>query len=104
MYTLWKILSFECNFCNICWVFAAATRVNRKVGYISNIMLVCNQFKEVRRTVGPTDVHWTGFMWYENGASRSVQLSIRGHLERFPPHGIYLDMVGGLVCPSGPTR
>ena len=22
----------------------------------------------------------------------------------FPPHGIYLDVVGGLVCPSGPTR
>ena len=51
VYTVWKILTFECNFCNICWVLAVAMRVNSKIGHISNIMLVCNQFKEFSRIV-----------------------------------------------------
>ena len=56
-YTVWKILSFECRFCNIYWVLVVAMRVNSKAGYMSNIMLVCNQFKEFSRTVGSTDTH-----------------------------------------------
>ena len=37
-------------------------------------MLVCNQFKEVRRTVMPTDAHWADFMGNENveGVDRCV--------------------------------
>ena len=60
-----------------------ATKVNGKAGHMSNILLICNQFKEIRRTVGPTDAHWADFMRYENNTSRSVQLGIRGHWERF---------------------
>ena len=58
--------------------------INSKAEHMSSIMLVCNQFKEVRRTVGPTEAHWTDFMGYENGNSASVKMSIRGHWERFP--------------------
>ena len=60
----------------------AATRVNSKAEYIGNIMLICNQFKEVRRTVESTDTHWADFMGYEN--STSTQLRISGHRKRFP--------------------
>ena len=84
VYTVWKVFSFECIFCNSCWVPAATTRINDKTGHMSDIKLVCNQFKEVKITVGPTDVYWTGFIRYENGTSTSVELSIRGDYERFP--------------------
>ena len=54
---------------------------------MSNIMLVCNQFKEVRKTVRPTDAHWTDFMGNENGTSMSFLLGIREHWKRFPNKG-----------------
>ena len=60
-----------------------ATRFNSKAGHMSN-MLVCNQFKKIRRTVRPTDAHWAEFIGYENSTSTSVELGIRGHWERFP--------------------
>ena len=78
-YTVWKSLFFECYFCNICWIFVATTRVNGKAKYTSNIMLICSQFKEVRRIVGPTDAHWEYLILNENGISTSAQLSIRGY-------------------------
>ena len=84
VYTVWKILSFECNFSNIWWVLVAATRFNSKAGHMSSIMLVCNQFKKIRRTVRSTDAHWAEFIGYENSTSMSVELGIRGHWERFP--------------------
>ena len=58
-------------------------KVNSKVGYMSNIMLLCNQFIVVRRTIGPTDAHWGYFIGYENRNSTNVQLGIREHWERF---------------------
>ena len=48
------------------------------------IVLICNQFIEVRRTVRPTDTHWADFMGHGNGTSTNVQMGIRGHWERFP--------------------
>ena len=83
VYTVRKILFFECNFCNMRWVHAVATKVNDKAGHMSNIMLVCNQIKEVTRTLGSTDTHWADFMEYENGTSTIVQLCIREHCEKF---------------------
>ena len=50
VYTVWKIL-FECNFCNIYWIPAKATKVNGKAGHMSDIMLVCNQFHTVQVTL-----------------------------------------------------
>ena len=41
VYIVWKILYFECKFCNICWVPAVATRVNGKAGHRSDIILIC---------------------------------------------------------------
>ena len=76
VYTVWKILSFECNFCNICWVLVVAMRVNGKAGHMSDIMLICNNFRKVRRTVGPTNAHWADFIGYENGTSTSVQWKV----------------------------
>ena len=39
VYTVWKILSFECNCYNISWVLATATRVNGKTEHMNYIML-----------------------------------------------------------------
>ena len=84
MYTVWKILSFECNSCNIYWMFATVTRINDKVGRMSDIMFVCNHFKNVRRTVRPTDAVWADFIGNENSSSANVKLGIKGHWEWFP--------------------
>ena len=78
------VKTFECNSCNIYWMFATATRINGKAGHMSDIMLVCNQFRKVRRTVRPTNAVWTDFIGNENGTSTSDELSIRGHWEWFP--------------------
>ena len=59
-----------------------AMKVNGEVGYMSNILLICNQFKVVRRTVGPTDAHWVDFIGNENSISTSVHLGIRRYWER----------------------
>ena len=80
LYIVWKVLSFECNFCSICWVSAMATKINNKAEHMSDIMFVCNQF----RKVGPTDVYLAYFIGNENGTSTSVQLGIREYWERFP--------------------
>ena len=57
------MLSFECNFCNICWV-PTAKRVNGKARYLSDIMLVCNQFKRSEeqsgQLIGVKEVDTTG--------------------------------------------
>ena len=63
---------------------AAAMRVNGKAGYMNNITLVYNKFKEVTKIIGPTDTVWADFIGYENGISTSVELGIREHWERFP--------------------
>ena len=47
-YIVWKILFFQCNFCNIWWVTVMATMVKGKAGHMSDVMLTRNQFKEVR--------------------------------------------------------
>ena len=49
-----------------------AMRINSKAGYKSNIMLICNEFKEFGRTIWPTNAHWADFMGYENGTSTSI--------------------------------
>ena len=77
-------MSFESNSCNIYCMFVTATRINCKARHMSDIMLVCNQFRKVRRTVTPTDAVWADFIVNENSASASVELSIRGHKEWFP--------------------
>ena len=56
-----------------------ATMINGKARHMSDIMFVCNQFRNVRRTVRLTDAVWADFIGNENGTSRSVELSIRGH-------------------------
>ena len=76
VYTVWYILSFECNFCNICWVLAAAVMVNGKAGHKSNIMLVCYLFNEVRRIVRPTDDHWAPVQMFSCVSE--------AHWEKFP--------------------
>ena len=81
VYLVWKILSFECNFCNISWAFSVATRINGKAGHMSD-MFICNQFKKVR-TVRPTDTVWADFIGNENSTNTSIELSIRGHWEWF---------------------
>ena len=91
VYTVWKILSFECNSCNIYWMFVKATRINGKAEHMSDIMFVCNQFKKVRRTVRPTDAVWADFIGNENGVSISVELGIRGHWEWFPIKVFYSE-------------
>ena len=53
-------------------MFAMATRINGKAGHMSDIMLVCNQFKKVRRTVSPTDAVCKDFIVNENGTSTRV--------------------------------
>ena len=58
-------------------------RVNGKVKHISDIMLVCNQFKEVRRRLSPTDTHWADFIKNETRTSTSIKLGIRGYWGRF---------------------
>ena len=83
VYTVWKILSFECNSCNVYWIFVTAMRINGKAGHMSNIMFVCNQFKRGRRTVRQTDAVRPDFIGNENGTSTSVELIIRGHWEWF---------------------
>ena len=50
-------------------------KVDGKAGHMNNIILICNQLKEVR-TVGPTNTLWADFMGYEYTC---VQLGIRGH-------------------------
>ena len=49
-------------------------RFNHKAEPMNDIMLVCNQFKEVKRTVRPTNCHWSDFIGYENGTSTVVVL------------------------------
>ena len=66
------------------WMFATATKINGKAGHMSDIMLVCNQFRKVRRTVRPYNAVWADFIGNENSTSTSVELSIRGHWEWFP--------------------
>ena len=83
VYLIWKILSFECNSCNIYWMLPTAKRINGKVGHMSDIMFVYNLFKKVRRTVRPTDAVWADFIGNENSTSTSTELSIRGHWEWF---------------------
>ena len=51
---------------------------------MSDIMLVCNQFRKVRRTVRPTNAVWADFIGNENSTSMSVELSIRRHWKWFP--------------------
>ena len=50
-----------------------ATRDNGKAGHMSDIMLICNKFKEVRRAVGPNDT-WADVMEYKNSTSANVEL------------------------------
>ena len=69
VFGVWMILFFKGNLWNICWVPAIATRVNGKAGHMSDIMLICNKFKEVRRAIGLTDTDWADVMrvreWYQ---------------------------------------
>ena len=53
-------------------MFATARRINGKAGHMSDIMLVCNQFRKVRRTVTPTDAVWPDFIVNENGTSTRI--------------------------------
>ena len=57
--------------------------VNGKVGHMSDIVLICNKFKNLRRSVGPANTDWTDVMGDEDGFSTSVELGISGHWERF---------------------
>ena len=41
-----------------------------------------NQFREIR-TLWSTDTHWADLIGYENVTSKSVQLGIRGHWDRY---------------------
>ena len=59
-------------------------RNNSKAGHMNDMMFVCNQLKNVRQTVRPTDAIWADFIGNENSTNRSVELSIRGHWEWFP--------------------
>ena len=43
------------------------TRIEGKGGHISDIVLVCLKFKEIRGAVRSTDTNWADVMEYENG-------------------------------------
>ena len=61
----------------------AATRANGKAGHMSDIMFICNQFKEARRTIRPTNALWAYLIGNEKGTSTSVELPFRGYWDRF---------------------
>ena len=46
VYTIWNVV-----FAIFFGYLAAAMRVNSQAGHMSNIMFICNQFKEFNRTI-----------------------------------------------------
>ena len=57
----WKILSFECSFCNICWVSVVATSVNGKAGHMSHAHLLLVQRGQKNRRANRCPLarfHW----------------------------------------------
>ena len=59
VYTVWKILSFVSNFCNIFCVLAVTTRVNGK-GHMSGIIL-CSSAISNYRGENSSRANWSSF-------------------------------------------